>query len=78
MSSMLKRLFRREPELRGRPLRLWLSDTKDPSPHVRIRAARVLGEAGDEAHAVVPGLIRVLSDRQFVWAAVTGKVAVLP
>jgi HEAT repeat protein len=53
----------RQALFEGRPLRDWIADLKDPDALVREEAIEVLGQAGAEAHAAVPQLEKMLTDR---------------
>jgi HEAT repeat protein len=55
----------------GKPVSHWVEAMQDPDPQARIKAARMLGNAGAADSAVVPALIKGLKDPE---AEVRGEV----
>src|SRR6516225_5685616 len=46
----------------GKPVRHWIEALQDPDPRARVKAARMLGNAGAADPTVVPALARVVKD----------------
>jgi HEAT repeat protein len=58
-------------QVHGKPVSHWVAAMQDPDPQARIKAARMLGNAGASDPAVVPALVKAIKDPE---AEVRGEV----